>query len=202
MLAQLASMLLLALWTLSPSDCHPAGPAGPYVAGGSVGPDETLQVLDPLEHSVLDHADPAGQNAVIQEVLEQLEHSVLDTALDGRPMEGIPVGQHVDVGPVGLFGTLSPSDCHPAGPAGPYVAGGPVGQVDKFKVLEPLEHSFLDHADPAGQHAVIQEVLEPLEHSVLDTALDGRPMEGIPVLEPIEHSVLKMTLDGGHSGRW
>ena len=153
--------------TLSPSDCHPAGPAGPYVAGGPVGPDETLQVLDPLEHSVLDHADPAGQ--------------------------------HVAVGSEGLFGMLSPSDCHPAGPAGPYVAGGPVGPDEKFKVLEPLEHSVLDHDDPAGQHAVIQEVLQPLEHSVLDTALDGRPMEGFSVLEPLEHSVLKMTLDGGHS---
>ena len=79
--------------TLSPSDCHPAGPAGPYAAGGPVVPDETLQVLDPLAHSVLDHTNPADQ--------------------------------HVAVGPVGLFGALSPSDCHPAGPAGPYVAGGP-----------------------------------------------------------------------------
>ena len=84
-------------------------------------------------------------------------------------------------------------------PAGPYVVGGHVGPDGKFKVLEPLERSVLDHADPAGQHAVIQEVLEPLEHSVLDTALDGRPTEGFPVLEPLEHSVLKMTLDGGHS---
>ena len=47
--------------------------------------------LEPLEHSVLDHADPAGQ--------------------------------HAAVGPVGPFRMLSSSDCHPAGPAGPYVAG-------------------------------------------------------------------------------
>ena len=83
--------------------------------------------------------------------------------------------------PVGLFGTLSPSDCYPAGPAGPYVAGGPVGPDEKFQVLDPLEHSGPDHADPAGQHAIFQDVLEPLEHSVLDTALDGRPMAGFPV---------------------
>ena len=145
------------------SDCHPAGLAGPYVAGGPVGQDGTLKVLEPLEHSVLDHADPAGRHADIHEGLEPLEHSVLDHA-------GL-AGQHVAVGPVGLFRTLSPSDCHPAGPAGPYVAGGPVGPDGTLKVLEPLEHSVLDHADPAGQHAVIQEVLEPLEHSVLDTAL-------------------------------
>ena len=54
------------LRTLSSSDCHPAGPAGPYVAGGPVGPDGTLKVLELLENSVLDHAVPAGQQAVIQ----------------------------------------------------------------------------------------------------------------------------------------
>ena len=87
---------------------------------------------------------------------------------------------------------LSPSDCHPAGP---YVAGDPVGPDGTLnKVLEPLEQSVMDHPDPAGQHAVIQEVLEPLEHSVLDAALDGQPMEGIPVLDPLEHSVLEMPL--------
>ena len=68
------------------------------------------------------------------------------------------------VGPVGPLRMLSPSDCQPAGPAGPYVAGGPVGPDGTF------EHSVLDHADPADQHAVIQEVLEPLEHAVLDHA--------------------------------
>ena len=150
--------------TLSPSYCHPAGP---YVTGGPVGSDGTLKVLELLEHLVLDHADPAGRHADIQEVLEPLEHSVLDHAG--------PAGQHVAVGPLGLFRTLSPSDCHLAGP---YVAGGPVGPDGTLKVLEPLEHSVLDHADPAGQYAVIQEVLEPLEHSVLDTALDDQPMEG------------------------
>ena len=124
--------------TLSSSDCHPAVPAGPYVAGAPVGPDDSFKVLEPLEHSVLDHADPAGQHAV--------------------------------VGPVGPFRMLSSSDCHPAGLADPYVAGGPVGPDELLKVLEPLEHSVLDHADPDGQHAVVQDVLEPLEHSVLDTA--------------------------------
>ena len=104
---------------MSPSDCQSAGP---YVAGVPVSPDGSLKVR-PLEHSVLDHADPAGQHTVIQEVL--------------------------------------------------------------------------DHADPAGQHAVVREMCEPLVHSVLDTALDGRPMEGIPALEPLEHSVLEMFLDGG-----
>ena len=60
---------------------------------------------------------------------------------------------------MGPLRTLSSSDCHPAGP---YVAGGHVGPAGTLnKVLEPLEHSVLDHADPAGQHAVIQGVLDP-----------------------------------------
>ena len=128
---------------------------------------ETLLGLDPLEHSGLDRADPAGQ--------------------------------HAAVGHVGLFGMLSLSDCYPAGPAGPYVAGGPVGPDEKFQVLDPLEHSDPDHADLAGQHAIFQDVLEPFEHSVLDTALDGRPMAGFPVLGSIEHLVLEITPDSGHS---
>ena len=33
-----------AVGTLSPSDCCPVGPAGPYVAGGPVGPDVCLQI--------------------------------------------------------------------------------------------------------------------------------------------------------------
>ena len=49
---------------------------------------------------------------------------------------------------------------NPAGPDGPVVAGGPVGpcqtpSLSSCGVLEPLEHSVLDHADPAGQHAAV-----------------------------------------------
>ena len=84
-----------AVATLSPSDCYPAGPAGPYVAGGPVGPNLSFRVLEPLQHSVLDHADPAGQHAAV--------------------------------------GTLSPSDCYPAGPAGPCVAGALSAQMITYK---------------------------------------------------------------------
>ena len=111
-----------AVGTLSPSDCFPAGPAGPYVAGGLVGPNVSFKVLEPLQHSILDHADPAGQHAAVW--------------------------------------TLSPCDCCPAGPAGPCVAGGPVGPDDCLQVMEPFEHLVPDHADPA--------TVGPLEHSVLD----------------------------------
>ena len=52
-----------AVGTLSPSDCYPVGPAGPYVAGGSVGPDVCFTNPEPVTHTVLVHADPAGQDA-------------------------------------------------------------------------------------------------------------------------------------------
>ena len=78
----------------------------------------------------------------------------------------------------------------PCWPGWPVCCRGPVGPDEKFQVLNPLEHSGPDHADPAGQHAIFQDVLEPFEHSVLD----GRPMAGFPVLGPIEHSVLEITL--------
>ena len=86
---------------------NPAGPDGPVVAGRPVGQCETTSpsscgALEPLEHSVLDHTDPAGQYAAV--------------------------------------GTLSPSDCYPAGPAGPCITGSPVGSDDYLQVLEPLEH--------------------------------------------------------------
>ena len=48
---------------------NPAAPDGPVVAGGPVGP-RTLSplfhdVLGPLEHSVLDHAGPAGRHVAV-----------------------------------------------------------------------------------------------------------------------------------------
>ena len=68
--------------TLSPSDV--AGrllPAVPNGGSSPVGPDGTLnKILRPLEHSVLDHADPPDWHVFAQEVLELLEHSVLDHA--------------------------------------------------------------------------------------------------------------------------
>ena len=165
----------------------PVDPDGPVVTGSPMGPCETLSplfhdVLGPLEHSVLDET--------IHTSLDPLGHSGLDHA--------DPAGQHAAVGPVGLFGTLSPSGCCPAGPAGPYVAGGPVGPDDKFQVLDPLEHSGADHADPAGQHAIFQDVID----SGAVRAFGSRHSPGwstyggIPVSEPLEHSVL------GGGGAW
>ena len=76
---------------------------------------ETILGLDPLEHSGLDHAGPVGRHVAGGPVgpdemllgLDPLQHSGLDRA--------DPAGQHALLA---LFGTLSPSDCYPAGPAG------------------------------------------------------------------------------------
>ena len=103
-----------------------------------------------------------------------------------------PAGQHAAVG------TLSPSDCYPAGPAGPYVAGGPVDPDDYLQVLEPFEQLVLDHADLAGQHAVIQDTVDSLEHprTLPDAILDGGLVENISDWEPAASPVPDPNLDG------
>ena len=58
---------------------------------------------------------PVGPDVSVKDP-EPLEHAVL--------IHADPAGQHAAVG------TLSPSDCYLAGPAGPYVAGGPAGPDD------------------------------------------------------------------------
>ena len=161
---------------LSPSDCHPVGPAGPYVAGGPVGPDDFFKVLEPLEHSVLDHADLAGQHAVVQDMIELLEHSVLDTVLDGRPMEGITRPELLEHTVLDV--TLDD------------------GLMEKMSDWEPVAHSVLDATLDGRPMEGIPDP-EPLENSVLEMALDSGLMEGISSLEPLEHSVLNVDLDNG-----
>ena len=87
------------------------------------------------------------------------------------------------------------------------------------EVTEPLALLVLDHADPVGQHAVIQNTTSTLEHlpaqpepslggglvdrisdgeptarQVPDTTLDSQLMEGITYLE---HLALGVSLDSG-----
>ena len=115
-----------------------------------------------MTHTVLVHADPAGQDA-------------------------------------SAVGTPSPSHCYPAGPAGPYVAGSPVGPDDCLQTLVSYEELILDHADPAGQQAVVLDTAESLGDAVVENILDGRPMEGITCPELLEYSLrlLDATLYGG-----
>ena len=70
--------------------------------------------------------------------------SSLDVA--GRLLPVVPAGGSSPVGPVN--------------PAGPVVAGGPIGPCGALsplfhEVLEPLEHSVLDHSGPAGRHVAV-----------------------------------------------
>ena len=52
----------------------PDGPGHAVVEGGPVGPDDYMQVIEPLELLVLDHAGHAGQHAVIRDTVRLLEH--------------------------------------------------------------------------------------------------------------------------------
>ena len=85
------------------------------------------------------------------------------------------------------------------GPAGPYVAGGPVGPDDYLQALEPCEQLVLDHADPAGQHAIILDTAESPEHAVVENILDGRSMERTTCPEPLE---VFAYASGCDPGRW
>ena len=97
--------------------------------------------LEPLEHSVPDHAGPAGRHIAVgpvgpfrmlsssdchpagpagpyvaggpvgPDVLFQVLELLEHSVLD----HAHPAGQHAAVGPVGPFRMLSSSDCHPAG---------------------------------------------------------------------------------------
>ena len=67
------------------------------------------------------------------------------------------------------------------------VEGGPVGP----EVKEPLELLVLDHADPAVQHAVIQNTTSLLEHPLAqpETSLGGGLVERISDGEPAARQV-------------
>ena len=151
-----------------------AGPAGPCVAGGPVGPDDYLKVLEPLEYSVLDHADPAGQHADVQDTVESLEHSVLETILEGWPMEGIMCPELLECMLKLLDTTLDG------------------GLVEKISDWEPVAHPVPD-ATLDGRLMEGTTNPDPLEHSVLEGSLDSGLMEGMS-LEPLEQSVLNTLL--------
>ena len=74
------------------------------------------------------------------------------------------------------------------------VEGGPVGP----EVIEPLELLVLDHADPAGQHAVFRDTTRLLEHPLTrpDSSLGDGLVEKISDWEPAAPAVPDTTLDG------
>ena len=121
----------------------------------------------PMVNAALDRRPMEGIPAPLPVELSGLalapDRGHVEYSPSSRPLEQAvlfhadPADQHAAVG------TLSLSDCcpaGPAGPAGPCVTGGPVGPDDCLQVMEPFGHSVPDHTDPA--------TVGPLEHSVLD----------------------------------
>ena len=148
---------------------------------------------------VLDHADPAGQHAVIRDTVKSLEHllTLPDTTLDDGLVEKI-------------------SDWEPAARSVPdSTLDGQLMEGNTY-----LEHSALGVSMDSGLMAGMSS-LEPLEQSVLNSSLIARPGKGImeerldwePVANPVpnitmdcqpmegttylEHSALGVSLDSG-----
>ena len=165
------------------------------VEGGPVGP----EVTEPLALLVLDHADPVGQHAAIQNATSTLEHlpaqlepslggglgdrisdweptarQVPDTTLDSQLMEGITYLEHL-----ALRVTLDS------------------GPMEWMPCLEPLEQSILQSSWIARPcHGVIKQKSEwkPVKIPASSYTLDSRPMEGITYLE---RPALGVSLDSG-----
>ena len=107
--------------TLSPSDCYPVGPVGPYATVGPVAPDVYIADPNSLKHVIRTPPDPDGQDATTG-----------------------PVGPYVGGGPVG------PDDCLPvlksckhlvpdhADPVGQHDAESDTAELLKYEVVENI----------------------------------------------------------------
>ena len=186
------------------------------VEGGPVGP----EVTEPLALLVLDHADPVGQHADIQNATSTLEHLPAQPAgtvprwwtgrqdlrrgadgtsgsghyLDSQLMEGITHLEHLALRVSLDSGPMEGTSC-----------------------LEPLEQSILQSSwialpcngvikqksewkpviTPASSHTLDSRPMEGityLERPALGVSLDSGPTEGAPCLEPLEQSVLSSSL--------
>ena len=158
--------------TSSPSDCYPAGPVGPCVAGGPVGPDDYLPTLESSEHPVLEYADPVGQHDADLDTAESLEYTVVENILDGRPMEGVTCPERLEYSLRLLDATLDG------------------GLVERISEWEPLMNPAISYTLDSRP----MEGITNLERSALGVYLDSRPTEGAPCLEPLEQSVLSLSL--------
>ena len=145
------------------------------VERGPVDPEGT----EPLALLVCDHADPAGQHAVIQNSLlgpvgpgvkEPLALLVLDHA--------DPAGQHA-----ATQNTTSLLEHLPVQPE-PSLGGGLVERIsDEEPTVRPVPGTALD--------SQLMERITYLEHPALGVSLDSGPMEGSSCLEPVEQSILR-----------
>ena len=111
---------------------------------------------------MLDHADPAGQHAVILDTAEPLD------ILNGRPMEGITCPELLEYSLRLLDATLDG------------------GLVEKISDWEPEASQVPD----TTLDSRLMEGITDLEHLAPGVSLDSGPMEGMSCLEPLEQSIL------------
>ena len=156
---------------------------------GPVGPDDYLQVLEPLKHS-----------ADVQDTVKLLEHSVLQTILDGRPMEEITCPELLQCALKLLDTTLDGGLVVNISDWEPVVHPVPDTTLDgrSMEGTTNLENSDLVGSLDSGLMAGMSS-LEPLEQSVLNTLLVARPVEGITETDTPEHLALASQLDYGQS---
>ena len=214
--------MLLLLGRCTHLHFYPAGPAGPYVAGGPVGPDDCLPTLESCEHLVLDHADPVGQHDADLDTVEPLEYAVvveyslrlLEANLDSGLVKNIsdwePEASPVPDATLDSRLTEGITNLEHSAP-GVSLDSGPM------LCLEPSEQSVPNSSlivRPVG--CVTENILDwkPLMNPAISYTLDSRPMKGItnlersalgvprnsrptegaPCLEPLEQSVLSSSL--------
>ena len=160
-----------AVGTLSPSDCYPVGPAGPYAAGGSVGPDVCFTDPEPVTHTVLIHADPAGQDA-----------SAVGTPSPSDCYPAWPAGLYVARGHVGPDDYLQALESFE--------------QLVLYHAVESLEYAVVENILDGRPIEGIT-CPELLEYSLrlLDATLDGGLVEKISDWEPEASLVTDATLD-------
>ena len=147
--------------------------------GGPVGP----EVIEPLELLVLDHADPAGQHAVIRNTMSLLEHplarpeSSLGDGLVERISDGEPEARQVP--DATLDSQRREGNTYLEHPApGVSLDSGP---MEGMSCLEPLEQLILHSLwISRPRKCVMKERSEwkPVINPVISYTLDGRPMEG------------------------
>ena len=121
---------------------------------------------------VLDHADPAGQHAVVLDTTESLGDEVVENILDGRPMERITCPELLEYSLRLLDATLD---------------SGLVKNISDWELeASPVPDATLDSR--------LTEGITNLEHSAPGVSLDSGPMEGMLCLEPSEQSVINSSL--------
>ena len=170
-----------AVGTLSPSDCYPVGPVGPYVAGGPVGPDVYNTDPNSLTHMVRIPPDLDGQ----------------DAAATGTPSPSdcYPAGPYVAEGPVG------PDDCLPALESCEHLVldhADPVGQHDTdLDTAESLEYAVVENIlDGRPMEGITCPELLEYSLRLLDVTLDGGLVKRISEWTPVINPALSYTLDG------